>query len=409
MSSRSSTAAAGSSARTTGRRRGDRLPSLRLAVPRRPPADRPARRGTDPADRRSPRGRLRGDAPRRRAAPDHRPLGARGSPSPDCVAPGARSGHPLQAGSPKRSGSVHPVQRTGRPGAGLACRATDVREFAGLRRFHASHATPGVDLVCGATTSPTTGPTTGPRGRADLAATSRRGQVDGAATGPMVLSTTRSSAPRLQDRATSGNNRQSETAQPMAEPADPWIGIEAAADHLAIPVRTLYRLAQRGQVPAAKVGRTWRFRRSLLDAHLATNGHLTGDLHPSPDERPAPRPLGDGPVAFLTALGELASALVGRGDPATIAGIVTPRVCRSLMRTWRRSASGTARGPQRRLGSRYGEQHRPLPIPGPVATIFAPVFDRGESILSPTSRSFRSSPGRWSRCSASARRSSSRS
>ncbi|MBA3778648.1 MAG: hypothetical protein H0X16_05020 [Chloroflexi bacterium] len=35
-----------------------------------------------------------------------------------------------------------------------------------------------------------------------------------------------------------------------------WIAIEEAAGHLAIPIRTLHRLAQRGEVPASKVGRT---------------------------------------------------------------------------------------------------------------------------------------------------------
>jgi diguanylate cyclase (GGDEF)-like protein/excisionase family DNA binding protein len=58
------------------------------------------------------------------------------------------------------------------------------------------------------------------------------------------------------------------------QPADPdsdsdaWIGIENAAHYLAIPIRTLYRLAQQGQVPAVKVGRTWRFKRSALDTRL---------------------------------------------------------------------------------------------------------------------------------------------
>ncbi len=52
------------------------------------------------------------------------------------------------------------------------------------------------------------------------------------------------------------------------EAADRWIGIEAAARHLAIPTRTMYRLAQRHSVPAVKVGRTWRFRSSSLDAYL---------------------------------------------------------------------------------------------------------------------------------------------
>ncbi len=53
-----------------------------------------------------------------------------------------------------------------------------------------------------------------------------------------------------------------------ADASDRWIGIEAAARHLAVPTRTMYRLAQRHNVPAVKVGRTWRFRSSSLDAYL---------------------------------------------------------------------------------------------------------------------------------------------
>src|SRR4029079_8951582 len=47
-----------------------------------------------------------------------------------------------------------------------------------------------------------------------------------------------------------------------------WIGIDDSARYLSVPVRTMYRLAQRGQLPAVKVGRTWRFKRSALDEHL---------------------------------------------------------------------------------------------------------------------------------------------
>src|SRR6187455_2885257 len=49
-----------------------------------------------------------------------------------------------------------------------------------------------------------------------------------------------------------------------------WIGIDDSARYLSVPVRTMYRLAQRGQLPAVKVGRTWRFKRSALDEHLRT-------------------------------------------------------------------------------------------------------------------------------------------
>ena len=61
---------------------------------------------------------------------------------------------------------------------------------------------------------------------------------------------------------------------------DEWIGIDEAAAYLAIPKRTLYVLAQRGRLPATKVGRTWRFKRSRLDEHLADavgRGHDAAD------------------------------------------------------------------------------------------------------------------------------------
>ena len=58
-----------------------------------------------------------------------------------------------------------------------------------------------------------------------------------------------------------------------------WIGVVESANYLSVPLRTMYRLAQRGQVPAVKVGRAWRFKRSVLDAHLdaaSGNGAATG-------------------------------------------------------------------------------------------------------------------------------------
>src|SRR5437868_11925658 len=60
----------------------------------------------------------------------------------------------------------------------------------------------------------------------------------------------------------------SQDALPNPDTADPWIGIDEAAQYLAVPTRTLYLLAQRKQVPAVKVVRAWRFKRSVLDAHL---------------------------------------------------------------------------------------------------------------------------------------------
>ena len=45
---------------------------------------------------------------------------------------------------------------------------------------------------------------------------------------------------------------------------------EEAAVYLRIVRATLYRLAAKGQIPAVKVGRVWRFSRSLLDEWLET-------------------------------------------------------------------------------------------------------------------------------------------
>ena len=39
-------------------------------------------------------------------------------------------------------------------------------------------------------------------------------------------------------------------------------------DYLKIPKPTLYVLAQNGRIPAAKVGRHWRFRRTDIDGWL---------------------------------------------------------------------------------------------------------------------------------------------
>jgi excisionase family DNA binding protein len=43
---------------------------------------------------------------------------------------------------------------------------------------------------------------------------------------------------------------------------------EEAAAYLRIARATLYRLVAKGQIPAVKVGRVWRFSRSLLDEWL---------------------------------------------------------------------------------------------------------------------------------------------
>lgn len=47
---------------------------------------------------------------------------------------------------------------------------------------------------------------------------------------------------------------------------------EEAAKHLRVHIKSLYRLAQEGKVPARKVGGLWRFHIQTLDEWLKTGG-----------------------------------------------------------------------------------------------------------------------------------------
>ena len=55
--------------------------------------------------------------------------------------------------------------------------------------------------------------------------------------------------------------------QYMANPPD-IMTIEEVSAYLRVPVSSLYKLAQQGKIPAAKVGRHWRFRRELIDRYI---------------------------------------------------------------------------------------------------------------------------------------------
>lgn len=47
--------------------------------------------------------------------------------------------------------------------------------------------------------------------------------------------------------------------------------IEEVAQYLKLQPQTVYKWAQEGQIPAAKLGKEWRFRRSLLDEWIDTS------------------------------------------------------------------------------------------------------------------------------------------
>lgn len=59
------------------------------------------------------------------------------------------------------------------------------------------------------------------------------------------------------------------------------------AEYLRLDVATIYRLAQEGEIPGVKVGRSWRFKRELIDVWLQEGrdwGREALDLSPEKGE-----------------------------------------------------------------------------------------------------------------------------
>lgn len=52
---------------------------------------------------------------------------------------------------------------------------------------------------------------------------------------------------------------------PKTDSKDRWMDIAEAAEYLHISKDYLYRLAQKGEVPAFKLGSIWRFKREAID------------------------------------------------------------------------------------------------------------------------------------------------
>ena len=59
----------------------------------------------------------------------------------------------------------------------------------------------------------------------------------------------------------------------VPETRDEILTLDDVAAYLKAGKRTVYRLAQKGEIPAFKLGGTWRFRRSELDRWIADRIH----------------------------------------------------------------------------------------------------------------------------------------
>ncbi|WP_081601748.1 methylation-associated defense system helix-turn-helix domain-containing protein MAD1 [Paraburkholderia kururiensis] len=64
----------------------------------------------------------------------------------------------------------------------------------------------------------------------------------------------------------------------MTDPDSEILTLDEVAAYLKAGKRTVYRLAQKGEIPGFKLGGTWRFRRTELDRWIArcigTHGQL---------------------------------------------------------------------------------------------------------------------------------------
>ncbi len=71
-------------------------------------------------------------------------------------------------------------------------------------------------------------------------------------------------------RYSSKQDEQSAKGDQMNDQRDEILTIDEVAAYLKAGKRTVYRLAASGQIPAFKLGGTWRFRRGELDQWIAS-------------------------------------------------------------------------------------------------------------------------------------------
>jgi excisionase family DNA binding protein len=65
----------------------------------------------------------------------------------------------------------------------------------------------------------------------------------------------------------------------MVEPPIPEVmNVSEVAEYLRVAPATIYRLAQKGQIPCGRVGRTWRFHKEAIDRWIATHKEFSPDL-----------------------------------------------------------------------------------------------------------------------------------
>lgn len=60
-----------------------------------------------------------------------------------------------------------------------------------------------------------------------------------------------------------------------------WMTMCELAEYLKVSKETIYKLAQRGQLPGSKLGNQWRFDKDAVDEWLRSKSNIHEDSHTS--------------------------------------------------------------------------------------------------------------------------------
>jgi len=58
---------------------------------------------------------------------------------------------------------------------------------------------------------------------------------------------------------------------------DTWMTLEEVAQYLKVSKDSIYRLAQKGEIPASKIGNLWRFKKEEIDEWMRNKRKPSND------------------------------------------------------------------------------------------------------------------------------------
>lgn len=62
-----------------------------------------------------------------------------------------------------------------------------------------------------------------------------------------------------------------------------WMTMDEIAEYLKVSKETIYKMAQKGQLPGSKLGNQWRFNRQVVDEFLKAHSNIN-----NPDDGGSP-------------------------------------------------------------------------------------------------------------------------